>query len=75
MVEMLAMSCEWINFTAAERQADRFAACFFMPQKLVREGFEFMFCCIGRLRFSGVIAYHLDPINPNRLLYAPKESK
>ncbi|QKS80979.1 ImmA/IrrE family metallo-endopeptidase [Pseudomonas bijieensis] len=59
----------------AERQADRFAACFLMPQKLVRERFEFMFCCSGQLRFSDVIAYHLDPINPDRLLYAPKESK
>ncbi len=29
----------------AERQADRFAACFLMPQKLLRERFEFMFCC------------------------------
>ncbi|MNE81006.1 hypothetical protein D3C80_1776240 [compost metagenome] len=45
-----------------------------MPQKLVRERFEFMFCCRGQLRFSDVIAYHLDPINPDRLLYAPKES-
>ena len=58
----------------AERQADRFAACFLMPQKLVRERFEFMFCCKGQLRFSDVIAYHLDPNNPDRLLYAPKES-
>lgn len=58
----------------AERQADRFAACFLMPQKLVRERFEFMFCCKGQLRFSDVIAYHLDPNNPDRLLYSPKES-
>ena len=56
----------------AERQADRFAACFLMPQKLVRERFEFMFCCKGQLRFSDVIAYHLDPNNPDRLLYSPK---
>lgn len=58
----------------AEIQADRFAACFLMPQKLVRERFEFMFCCKGQLRFSDVIAYHLDPNNPDRLLYSPKES-
>ena len=58
----------------AERQADRFAACFLMPQTLVRELFEFMFCCKGQLRFSDVIAYHLDPNNPDRLLYSPKES-
>lgn len=45
-----------------------------MPQKLVRERFEFMFCCKGQLRFSDVIAYHLDPNNPDRLLYSPKES-
>ena len=31
-----------------------------------------MFCCKGQLRFSDVIAYHLDPNNPDRLLYAPK---
>ena len=58
----------------AERQADRFAASFLMPQKLLRERFEFMFCCKGQLRFSDVIAYHLDPNNPDRLLYSPKES-
>lgn len=58
----------------AERQADRFAACFLMPQKLLRERFGFMFCCTGQLRFSDVIAYHLDPNNPDRLFYSPKES-
>ncbi|TDV72654.1 uncharacterized protein DUF955 [Pseudomonas sp. LP_7_YM] len=58
----------------AERQADRFAACFLMPHKLVRERFEFMFCCSDQMRFSDVIAYHLDPLNPDRLLYAPKDS-
>lgn len=58
----------------AERQGNRFAACFLMPQKLLRERFEFMFCCKGQLRFSDVIAFHLDPINPDRLLYASKDS-
>ncbi|AUG07945.1 ImmA/IrrE family metallo-endopeptidase [Pseudomonas sp. S09G 359] len=58
----------------AERQADRFAACFLMPQKLLRERFEFMFCCKGQLRFSDVIAFHLDPNHPDRLLYASKDS-
>lgn len=58
----------------AERQADRFAACFLMPQKLVLQQFEFMFCCTEQLRFSDAIAFHLDPVNPNRLLYASKDS-
>ncbi|WP_336346689.1 ImmA/IrrE family metallo-endopeptidase [Pseudomonas monsensis] len=57
-----------------EREADRFAACFLMPQKLLKERFEFMFCCKGQLRFSDAIAFHLDPINPDRLLYASKDS-
>ncbi|GAJ51998.1 hypothetical protein RBRAMI_0866 [Pseudomonas aeruginosa RB] len=39
-----------------------------MPQKLVKERFEFMVRGIGQLRFSDMVAFHLDPINPSRLL-------
>ncbi|AHW70878.1 ImmA/IrrE family metallo-endopeptidase [Pseudomonas aeruginosa] len=52
----------------AEREADRFTDCSLMPQKLVKERFEFMVRGIGQLRFSDMVAFHLNPINPSRLL-------
>lgn len=45
-----------------------------MPQKLLRERFKFIFCCKKQLRFTDVIAFHFDPINPDQLLYALQHS-
>ncbi|WP_338805517.1 ImmA/IrrE family metallo-endopeptidase [Pseudomonas chlororaphis] len=57
-----------------EREADFFAACFLMPDRLMRSAFRGLFCCGERLHFDDTVAYHLDPTDTNNLLYASEDS-
>ena len=58
-----------------EREADYFAACFLMPERLVREAVE---CTFKRgtppLLIDDVVAFHLRGIRANQLLQAEPES-
>ncbi|MFG0528985.1 ImmA/IrrE family metallo-endopeptidase [Pseudomonas sp. yb_2] len=57
-----------------EREADYFAACFLVPQKLLLERFQAVFYCKGQFFFNDTSAYHLDPTGSGRLLYAERDS-
>lgn len=57
-----------------EKEADFFAACFLMPDLLVRSAFKELFFCGELLQFDDTVAYHLDPTDTNNLLYASDDS-
>lgn len=52
-----------------EREADYFAACFLMPEKLLRNEFKDRFGNIPFF-FDDATSFHLDPNDPDRLLRA-----
>lgn len=53
-----------------EKEADYFAACFLVPEKLLRYQFEKQFCGNSPFVFDDATAFHLNPENPDRLLRA-----
>jgi Zn-dependent peptidase ImmA (M78 family) len=53
-----------------EREADYFAACFLMPEKLVKEALESTFMCSGQFIFDDTAAFWLNPSDPDALLRA-----
>ncbi|WP_095194870.1 ImmA/IrrE family metallo-endopeptidase [Pseudomonas sp. Irchel 3A7] len=57
-----------------EQEADFFAACFLMPDRLMRDVFKQFFCCGDSLHFDDTVAFHLDPTDTNNLLYASEDS-
>jgi len=57
-----------------EREADYFAACFLMPEKLLTVHFERQFGCKGQFTFNDDSCFHLNPNDPDSLLYASQNS-
>lgn len=57
-----------------EREADYFAACFLMPFRLLLSKFEQQFECKRQFQFNDVSSYHLNPNDPDSVLYASQVS-
>lgn len=51
-----------------EAEADYFAACYLMPEKLVVEAFESAFEVKGQFVFDDTTAFWLNPVDPEALL-------
>ena len=62
------------NRPVKEREADYFAACFLMPEKLVVEALESTFLCDGQFVFDDTAAFWLNPGDPDALLRADSGS-
>ncbi len=57
-----------------EKEADYFAACFLMPEKLVVDALESTFKCSGQFVFDDTSAFWLNPNDPDALLRADSGS-
>lgn len=62
------------NRPPREKEADHFAACFLMPEKLVRHEFSIRFGTSEQLRMTEQLAWQLAPTNPDQLLRVSKDS-
>lgn len=56
------------NRPVKEREADYFAACFLMPERLVVEALDSIFLCDGQFVFDDTTAFWLNPSDPDVLL-------
>lgn len=57
-----------------ERDADYFAACFLIPEKLLFNAFCAQFGVNGPITFTDTVCYHLNQNDHNALLYASEDS-
>ncbi|WP_111656053.1 ImmA/IrrE family metallo-endopeptidase [Isoalcanivorax indicus] len=57
-----------------EREADKFAAFFLIPENLLRNAFQHTFGVVAPIRFCNNLAYALKPEDPEALLYCDADS-
>jgi IrrE N-terminal-like domain len=57
-----------------EREADYFAACFLMPERLLVQEFQARFGNSPQLVIDETVAFHLNPNDPNSLLRCAEDS-